>query len=105
MADAVAQHLSELGDGYLNDVLGGAVTSGQNLGRVAVFDAAPPASYYGSELLDANTCNVCAAADGDEYADLAEAASVYPTGGHRDCLGGPRCRGTLVAVYPDEEPT
>jgi hypothetical protein len=29
---------------------------------------------------------------------LAEAQRFYSFGGFNDCLGGPRCRGTVVAV-------
>lgn len=108
VADAVAVHLRELSTAYLLDTLGGALTQAQNTGRrvainETISNGGRPARVYASELLDGNTCANCAAVDGREYATMAEAEADYPTGGHAECLGGPRCRGTLVAVY-DESP-
>lgn len=98
-------HLAGLTDAYLNDQFGGAVTTAQNAGRRATFKANDPSRIYASELLDANTCSPCRAIDGTQYATLEEAAHDYPTGGFRDCQGGPRCRGTEVAVYDEAEAT
>ena len=98
VAAAVREHLEGLSDGFLNDMLGGALTQAQNAGRRAVM-AEKAAEIYASELLDTNTCSACAAVDGREYDDLPDADADYPAGGYKDCLGGPRCRGTLVAVY------
>lgn len=100
MADVVRSHLEGLSDAYLQDMLGGSMTQAQNTGRKAVFEERP-SRIYASELLDQNTCERCAAVDGKEYGSLAEAEKDYPTGGNKDCLGGPRCRGTLVAVYEE----
>lgn len=106
VAAAVRAHLEELSDTYLVDMLGGALTQAQNTGRYMVFDEGPVAYVYASELLDMNTCERCKNLDGKEYATVAAAKLDYPTGGYKECLGGPRCRGTLVAVYEDEsEPT
>ena len=74
----------------------------QNTGRRAVFDQSGPGTIYASELLDAATCDNCAADDGKEYSGLREAEMDYPTGGNAECLGGPRCRGTLVKVHASE---
>lgn len=104
VADGVRTHLADLTDTYLNDQLGGAITQAQNTGRFAVMGQAP-ATYYASELLDSNTCEECAAADGRAYASLDEAEQDYPTGGYGECDGGPRCRGTVVAVYDEAEPS
>jgi len=42
--------------------------------------------------------------DGREYGpDISAAERDYPTGGYKECKGGPRCRGTLVAVYAEGE--
>ena len=100
VAEAVQEHLEGLSDAYLNDMLGGAMTQAQNTGRKAVFSERP-CKIYASELLDGNTCAICSAIDGQEFASLEEAEKEYPTGGHKGCLGGPRCRGTLVAVYEE----
>lgn len=102
VAAGVRAHLESLSDSYLDDMLGGAMTQAQNTGRKAVFDERP-AKIYASELLDQNTCTNCSSVDGRVYGSLAAADNEYPTGGYKDCLGGPRCRGTLVAVYDEAE--
>jgi hypothetical protein len=100
VADAVTGHLEDLSPVYLDDMLGGALTQAQNSGRIAVMQEAP-GDYYSSELLDQNTCEECEAIDGTEFTSLADAQDSYPTGGYSECLGGPRCRGTIVAVYDE----
>jgi hypothetical protein len=103
VADFVKEYLSQLSNSYLTDQLGGAVMQAMNAGRKAVMDDGPAASFYSSELLDDATCENCVSIDGTEYPDLDAAEADYPTGGYMDCLGGPRCRGTLVAVYGEAE--
>jgi hypothetical protein len=95
----VRLHLRSLSDAYLHDQMGGTLVSAQNYGRKLAINANSPSRVYASELLDTNTCVNCVARDGTEYVDVAQAELDYPTGGYKDCLGGPRCRGTLVAVY------
>lgn len=57
---------------------------------------------YASELLDTNTCTSCAAVDGKEYPSVEAAHQEYHGhGGYMGCLGGLRCRGTLVFVYAE----
>jgi hypothetical protein len=103
VASAVRDHLESLSDTYLTDVLGGALTQAQNTGRRAVF-VNHSAAFYASELMDKATCTVCAEIDGRQFATLAEADDLYPAGGNSECLGGPRCRGTIVAVYDEASP-
>lgn len=92
--------LEALTDSYLNDQLGGAITAAQNMARTTVMAGGPDGMrIYASELLDENTCDECAAEDETEFADIVAATVDYPSGGYSECLGGPRCRGTLVAVY------
>jgi hypothetical protein len=95
----VRTQLESLSDSYLNDVLGGAMTQAQNGARRDVMSQDEGAQLYASELLDMNTCENCASEDGTEFQSQADADEAYPTGGYVDCLGGPRCRGTLVAIY------
>lgn len=104
VAAAVREHLEGLTDTYLREQLGGALTAAQNEGRLQVMASGPVAHYYASELLDGSTCDNCAAEDERQFTSLAEARKAYPTGGFRDCLGGARCRGTVVAVYAEEQP-
>ncbi len=106
-AVAAAQAVSDVGAA---DLARQAANVAYSAGRTAQLRAHPPpdvAYYYASELLDRNTCTPCSHVDGREYRTLLEALSDYPgMGGHVDCQGGPRCRGTLVAVHEAEaEPT
>lgn len=98
----VMDYLLGLSDDYLQQQLSGATVQAMNTGRKAVFAENPPKYLYASELLDENACEECTAVDGTEYDSLEDAEADYPTGGYADCLGGPRCRGTLVAVHVDE---
>lgn len=100
--------LADLSDARLQDAANVAANNVYGAGRGAVPDEVPetPARIYASELRDGNTCGPCAQVDGREYDDLEEARRDYPAGRFRDCLGGPRCRGTLVFVWEAEaEPT
>jgi hypothetical protein len=105
VAGEVADHLASLSDAYLSDQFGGALSAAQNAGRLAVMGANSPSRIYASELLDVNTCGPCRARDGHEYLSLDAAAVDYPAGGYRGCDGGPRCRGTVVAVYAEAPAT
>ena len=102
VAFLTAEHLGGLSDDYLRQQLGGTLVQAMNTGRKAVFAETPPKLIYSSELLDESACEECVAIDGTEYETLEEAEADYPTGGFSSCLGGPRCRGTLVAVYANE---
>lgn len=100
VADAVDDHLGSLSDASLRDALGAAATIAQNEGRMAVLAVAPVATYVSSEAMDSRACKPCRSIDGTEYDTLAGARADYPTGGYRDCDGFSRCRGTIVAVWP-----
>jgi hypothetical protein len=87
------------------DILSGAVQGAQNSARALYFrrdDAT--GSYYASEILDDRTCDLCEAVDGQQYVSMDDAERDYPFGGFVDCLGGGRCRGTIVKVYDKETP-
>lgn len=103
VAEATATYLNSLTDSYLRDQLAGAAQQGLNSGRKLAIGENNATRVYASELLDEATCEECTAIDGTEYKTLDEAEADYPSGGYMECLGGPRCRGTLVAVY-DEVP-
>jgi uncharacterized protein DUF935 len=102
VASQVKDYLLSLSDDYLQQQLSGSTIQAMNTGRKAVFAENPPKYLYASELLDENACEECTAVDGTEYESLEDAEADYPTGGFKDCEGGPRCRGTLVAVHTDE---
>ena len=68
----------------------------------AVAEAPPPAEIYASELRDAAECWACEAIDNTSYASLDDARADYnPT--YRFCLGGERCRGSLVFIFAGED--
>lgn len=101
IANEVKTYLNGLSDSYLEEQFTGVVSQAQNSGRRAVLVQEEPASVYASELLDKNTCSNCRGVDGNEYESVAAAEEDYPSGGYKDCLGGPKCRGTLVGIYDE----
>lgn len=101
-------HLQGMKHEWSSTQLQGAVSAAQNAGRQAVFATVPDQaamSYYASELLDVATCGPCTDVDGTQYATLADAEQDYPGSQYVDCAGGPRCRGTVVAVYGEQDTT
>lgn len=79
-----------------------AVQQADTLGRMAAMTQVPRAQrYYASELLDKATCQPCHAIDGTQYDTIEDARVDYPAGGFKDCLGGSRCRGTVVGVWSE----
>lgn len=101
VTQGVADHLEGLTEAGPRDAVGGAVTQAQNEGRRTVLAVAPPGRYFSSEVLDRNSCQPCRRVDGTEYVTLAASAVAYPSGGYRNCLGGTRCRGTIVTVWSE----
>ena len=85
----------------LADQLMAAMMAAQNAGRVAALDEAPDATYVATEILDVNTCPPCLEIDGTQFASLAEADATYASGGYVACDGELRCRGTVIATWPD----
>lgn len=83
------------------------VHEAQGTGRIDTIEAVDEAAgqrgtFYASELLDGNQCSRCEPVDGRQYASLADSRVDYPNGYYQGCLGGARCRGTIVAIYrPD----
>lgn len=100
-APIVETFLKGLSTAVIEKTMRGVVQSSINSGRRAAMDNGEPKDIYASELLDAATCEECAAVDETQYDTLAEAEVDYPTGGFVDCLGGDYCRGTLIAVYSE----
>jgi hypothetical protein len=100
-------HAGQLAPAPLQQYGGDASAQAHGIGRTAAGGDMPtPTAIYASELLDRNTCGPCSLIDGHEYETMAAARADYPTGGYRRCEGGPRCRGTLIFVWPTEaEPT
>ncbi|GAA3852474.1 hypothetical protein GCM10023084_03400 [Streptomyces lacrimifluminis] len=102
VAAQVDEHLAALSGAAVEEQIGAAMTAAQNEGRMAVLAVAPPAEYVASEALDRNSCKACRDVDGTRYTTLPDARTAYPSGGYVSCLGGSRCRGTLVTVWPQD---
>jgi 2'-5' RNA ligase len=102
VAAQVDEHLVSLSGAAVEEQVGAAMTAAQNEGRMAVLAVAPPAEYVASEALDRSSCKPCRDVDGTRYTTLPDARTAYPTGGYTGCLGGSRCRGTLVTVWPQD---
>lgn len=102
VAAQVDEHLASLSGAAVEEQVGAAMTAAQNEGRFAVLAVAPPAEYTATEILDRNSCSPCREIDGTRYTNLPDARAAYPSGGYTGCLGGARCRGTLVTVWPQE---
>lgn len=102
VAAQVDEHLASLSGAAVAEQVGGAMSAAQNEGRMAVLAVAPPAEYVASEALDKNSCKPCRDIDGTRYTTLPDARTAYPSGGYTECLGGSRCRGTLVTVWPQD---
>lgn len=103
VAAAVRDHLEGLVGAALGQELDNAMHEAQSLGRMDAMEGwGNAARFYGSELLDANTCEPCRAEDETEYQSLADARADYPLGGFAGCEGGRRCRGTVVAVARED---
>lgn len=99
VAAAVKEHLENLSGSYLHDQLNGTLNQALNSGRKVTMRQNNAERIYASELLDANTCPNCISVDGTEYDTVEDAEAEYSAGGYNECKGGPRCRGTLVAIY------
>jgi 2'-5' RNA ligase len=102
VAAQVEEHLAALSGAAVEEQIGAAMTAAQNEGRLAVLAVAPPAEYTATEILDRSSCANCREVDGTRYTTLPDARTAYPAGGYVNCLGGSRCRGTLVTVWPQD---
>ncbi len=89
------------------DVARQAVNVAAGQGRAHTVDGLPtPKQVYSSELLDRVTCDRCASLDGRQYETVGDAYRDYPDAGPMArCRGGDRCRGTLVFVWNEADPT
>jgi hypothetical protein len=99
VASKVNDHLNGFTDAWLKEQLGGALSTAQNQGRLAIMAGQPKATLYASEVLDKNTCDNCMDIDGTKFETDEQAQEAYASGGYVDCLGRLRCRGIVVAVW------
>ena len=106
VAATTSRFLRSLTGVYAKEVLSGVVQTAVNAARYEVFDKdGEVGDIYASELLDTNTCSACANIDGTHYENLVASSADYPTGGYKNCEGRERCRGTIIKVYKNEEPS
>lgn len=100
VAAGVRRFLEGLSDRGLRDGLGGALHRAQNQARLGILALVvavnPDAQVVAVERLDANRCEPCGEIDGRVFESISEAWAAYGTGGYHSCLGGSRCRGTVV---------
>lgn len=102
VAAAVRMHMDGLSDAYLRQNLGGILSRAQHDGRMATLKVAPEASMYSSEILDKVICKPCREVSGKFLglsSNMTQVDQLYPNGQYKDCLGGVRCRGQVVAVW------
>jgi len=114
VADEVLVDLQALTDAQPKQLLGGALHGATNTARTGTLRRAPEAALYASEIMDTNTCGPCRDVDKKwlgNASDLEQVFKTYPFGGYIGCLGGDRCRGTVVAIWrpatvdnPDAKP-
>jgi hypothetical protein len=62
----------------------------------------PEDETFWAEGVLVHNCKPCRDIDGTKYTSLEDARAAYPSGGYTGCLGGARCRGTLVTVWPQD---
>ncbi|MDT0377238.1 phage portal protein [Streptomyces sp. DSM 42041] len=106
VAEEVTGWLRGLKHVLRRDTLADALHRAQNVGRLATLAEAPdPWRYVADERNDGNVCPPCREVDGTVFPDLEAARQVYGTGGYDQCAGGPRCRGTVRAIWnrPEDE--
>jgi hypothetical protein len=100
VATTTLDHLAGLTDRFLQDQLGGALSTAQARGRyAALYGYDGPVSLYASEINDTNACAPCRSIDGKHFDSLDDAMGQYGAGKYSGCLGGARCRGQLIAVF------
>lgn len=103
LAEDIQAHLLGLTDMYLQTQFTATAHQSYGEGRGSIMEEAEglgaEPTYYASELLDESTCDECANWDGHVFESLADAEDQYPNGQNKDCLGGERCRGMIVADY------
>lgn len=103
IGEQVHAHLEGLTGAVADYEFAGLVSRAQNEGRFAAMAGAPGGTeFYSSELNDTNTCEPCEHEDDHHFSSLTAARLDYPAGGYVGCLGGNRCRGTIVAVYAED---
>ncbi len=103
VARLIDDYLASLTDRALRDQLGGLLHNAQNKARFATMLTAPSAIWYATERNDANACGPCKDIDDHQFDSLTSAFLAYPNGGYVNCLGGVRCRGSVVPVWRGEE--
>jgi len=106
VTEGVRAYLGGLSDRPLRDVIGGALTRAQNLGRLQVYAGPKPPRWsvrlIADETLDERTCGPCAKIDHTELPSPDAAALAYGGGGYLFCQGGERCRGTVRGIWERE---
>lgn len=97
---SIIDDLTDGSDSFLDRIAAEASRSAVAGGRYSAFQELDGeiAKYARSEAMDANTCEPCAAGDGEEYDSLDDVD--WSPGD--DCDGGDACRGQLMPIFEDE---
>ena len=106
VADYVRTHLEQMPASGARGALGGALTGAQNTSRFATLAAAPEGALYASEKNDSSSCRPCKEIHGRWIANTSDMEIVfklYPGSGYINCLGGYRCRGTIVGIWRPQQ--
>lgn len=105
VAAGVRAYADGLTDRGVRDALGGELTRAQNLGRLQTYAQPAPAGWtlrmFADETLDENTCKPCREVNGIALPTPEAAALAYGGAGYIHCLGGQRCRGTMIGVWAE----
>lgn len=112
VATAVGDYLGGMAGTAADYELAGLATQAQNEGRFQALEGSPNGTAFfahepgvvgvngeGAKLGDGIICEPCIRVDGTEYASMSDARIDYPSGYYRDCEGGKRCRGTVLARF------
>ena len=98
---AVESTLEAVGTDGATDLARQTIHGAHGEGRIDTAGTLQPDEVFSSELLDGQTCDRCAEVDGKQYESLDDARQEYPFGPYKNCLGGMRCRGTLLFIFND----
>jgi hypothetical protein len=103
VADEVRAHLEGLAGVAAEYELAGLASQAQNAGRFAAQESAGDAAHiYASALNeDPNCCERCREENDTEFASMEEARRDFPAGYYVGCLGGKRCRCTLILTFDE----
>lgn len=101
----VQAHLDALTDAVPAQQLGYALHVAELGARLATLIYSADVQLYADESMDDATCAPCKGVDGKYLGvtggEMDLVTALYPNGGFIGCLGGIRCRGTVIGIWPE----